>query len=657
MKNRKVLLSTASVLMALCLLVAARAEPAGDLSAVSPDGRMAIELDMQDGKLGYRVRYREKTVLSYSPLGLRLKDGAGKVIELGEGLEIVATARRCHDGYWTGLGKASLIRDHYEELTVSLRRTQKPHLALEIIMRAYDDGVAFRYSLPGGDGLDEFALLAERTSFSFTSDYLTYAQKLPYYISPYQSKYKPTKLSEIKPESLVGLPLLVEMPEGIWVALIEADLTDYAGMYLGADGGVPYRLRSKLSPLWRRPGTKVLGRTPFITPWRVIMIGEKAGDLIESNLIANLNSECALPDISWIKPGKAVWPWWSGNSVEGEPLTGGVDTRTMLHYIDFAAEANLQYLVIDAGWHKAGDITRPKDKIDLPGIVAYAKERGIGIILWVDWKDLRRRMDEALALYEEWGIAGIKVDYLYRDDQDMVRFYHTLAEKAAGHRLVLDLHGCYKPTGMSRTYPNLLTQEAVLGLEWSRWYRGIEPEHNVTLAFTRLIAGPMDYTPGGFRNATRKEFRATRRKPMVLGTRCHQLAMYVVYESPLQMLCDHPGAYRGQAGFEFLKRVPTVWDETRVVDGKVADYIVIARRSGREWYLGGMTDWTPRDLAIPLDFLGEGRYTAEIYADAEDADRNPQAVEIRREVYEAGGRMRVLLASGGGLAVIFTPLP
>ncbi|NLG85202.1 MAG: glycoside hydrolase family 97 protein, partial [Firmicutes bacterium] len=221
----------------------------------------------------------------------------------------------------------------------------------------------------------------------------------------------------------------------------------------------------------------------------------------------------------------------------------------------------------------------------------------------------------------------------------------------------LDLHGSYKPTGMSRTYPNLLTQEAVLGLEWSRWYRGIDPEHNVTLAFTRLIAGPMDYTPGGFRNATRREFRARRRKPMVLGTRCHQLAMYVVYESTLQMLCDSPAAYRGQAGFEFLKRVPTVWDETKVIDGKVADYIVIARRSGREWYLGGMTDWTPRELVIPLEFLGEGQYIAEIYADAEDADRNPQAVEIRREVVEAGGRMRVRLASGGGLAVIFTPLP
>ncbi|NLG84681.1 MAG: glycoside hydrolase family 97 protein, partial [Firmicutes bacterium] len=441
MKNRKDLFTTTSILMVLCLLMAARAEPAGDLSAVSPDGRIAIELEMQGGRPGYRVRYREKTVLSYSPLGLRLKDGAGKVIDLGEGLEIIGTARRCHDAYWTGLGKASRIRDHYEEVTVSLRRTQKPHLALEIVMRAYDDGVAFRYSLPGGDGLDEFALLAERTCFSFTTDALTYAQKLPYYISPYQSKYKPTKLSEIKPESLVGLPLLVEIPEGIWVALMEADLTDYAGMYLGAEGDAPYRLRAKLSPLWRRPGVKAVGRTPFSTPWRVVMIGEEPGDLIESNLIANLNNACVLPDVSWIKPGKAAWPWWSGNSVEGEAFAGGMDTKTMLHYIDFAVEANAQYLLIDAGWYKCGDVTRPTDKIDLPQIIAYAKERGIGVILWVDWKDLQRKMDEALTLYEQWGIAGLKVDYMYRDDQDMVRFYHTLAGKAADHRLVLDLHG------------------------------------------------------------------------------------------------------------------------------------------------------------------------------------------------------------------------
>lgn len=655
--------------LVLTPLLIVHAGSGGDaLRIASPDGMLELEFANQrfpagaeDVKPCYRVSYQGRTLVDFSPLGLAVRGGDSAWI-LDRGFRVVDAQTSCSDRTWAfAFGKASSIGDNYRELTVLLQQEAHPGRELHLVFRVYDEGVALRYFLPSQGKTADFAIAEERTSFYFTGDHRVFAQKHLSFRTSYDQPYKPMRLHDIQTTSLIGLPMLIQVEDGPWMALSEADLTDYAGMYLSAEGGrVKNCLRAKLSPKPGEPGVKVAGRMPFSTPWRVIMVGEAIGDLIESNLILNLNDPCALEDTSWIKPGKAAWPWWSGGSVAGESFKGGMNTATMLHYIDFAAEARLQYLVIDAGWYGnmfTGDITKPIAAVDMPKIVNYARERGISVILWLHWLRASKQMDQAFPLYERWGIAGVKVDYMRRDDQDMVRFYHETLRKAAAHHLVVDFHGGYKPTGIRRTYPNLLTQEAVRGLEYNKWTNWCDPEHDVMLAFTRLLAGEMDYTPGGFRNATRAEFRPKYHEPFTLGTRCHQLAMFVIYESPLQMVSDHPAAYRGETGLEFIKDVPTVWDETRVVLAEVGDLIVIARRKGAEWYLGGMTDWTPREVEIPLGFLGDGEYTAEIYADGGDADDKPRSVRVARETVTRASRMKIRMAAGGGVAMQIIPRP
>ena len=319
-------------------------------------------------------------------------------------------------------------------------------------------------------------------------------------------------------------------------------------------------------------------------------------------------------------------------------------------------------MLIDAGWYAMSrdsandDLTVPVPEVDIPALLARARSKNVKIILWVEWGPLDRQMDKALALFEQWGVAGIKVDYMNRDDQEMVNFYERCVRAAAEHHLVVDLHGAYKPTGLRRTYPNLLTREGIMAMEYNKWSERITPEHDVTAAFTRMLAGPMDYTPGAFRNAARGKFKPLDIEPMSQGTQAHQLAMYVVYESPLAMLADHPAAYEGQPGLEFIERVPTVWDDTRILDGRPAEFIVAARRKGDAWYVGAMTSWEARELAIPLDFLAPGIYDARLFADGAAAAEDGTSLVVRTERVEAGGQLAIRLAPGGGLAAILTPV-
>jgi alpha-glucosidase len=318
-------------------------------------------------------------------------------------------------------------------------------------------------------------------------------------------------------------------------------------------------------------------------------------------------------------------------------------------------------MLIDAGWPARAeaaddaDLTRAIPEVDLPGILEHARSKGVGVWLWAHWTSVDRQMNDVFPLFEKWGVAGVKIDFMDRDDQWMVDWYRRVARKAAEHHLMLDFHGAFKPDGLRRTYPNVLTQEAVLGLEYSKWSARATPEHNVMLAFTRMLAGPMDYTPGGFNNVTRAEFRPRDKKPMALGTRAHQLALYVVFESPLQMVADFPEAYAGQRDFDFIKAVPASWDETRAISGAVGEYVAIARRSGDEWYLGAISNRTGREIAIELGFLGGGEFVAEIYADAEDADTNPKHTRIDDKRVKAADSMVLRLASGGGAAIRFRP--
>jgi len=504
--------------------------------------------------------------------------------------------------------------------------------------------------------------MAENTGFYFARDASAFALNLGRFNTSNEGEYRRTSLNLIKPASIINLPVLVEIPGGPWVGLLEADLTDYAGMYVGGVPGFENALVSKLSPGRNRMDQVVVGSTPKASPWRVLLINDRPGGLIESSyLILNLSAPSAIADTSWIEPGKAAWDWWSGSFARNVSFKPGMNTATMEHYIDFAAAHHLQYMLVDAGWYPAKDYTHPEDilryvpEVNIPEIIAYAKQRGVKVLLWVYWGALDKQMDEALDLYAKWGAAGVKVDFMDHDDQEMVNFYERLVREAAEHHLVVDFHGAYKPTGLRRTYPNLLTREGVMGMEYSKWSDRVTPEHDVTLPFTRLLAGPMDYTPGCFNNATREQFKPRMIEPMCQGTRAHQLAMYVVFLSPLVMLSDYPESYDHNPGMEFLEKVPTVWDETEVLNGEPAKYVTIARRHGDDWYLGAMTNWDARDLDIPLSFLGAGEYETHIFADGANADKDATSLAISTQRVKAGDKLTLHLAPGGGAAMIFTP--
>ncbi len=645
-------------------LASERGLAAGPIEVKSPDGILSVAFELKTNpqpflpgeRAYYRVSYNGRPVLADSPLGLDFKGAPA----LDRDFEIVATDLRSHDDFWDNpFGAQRRVRDHYNQLTVSLRERKAPGRRVDLIFRAYDEGVAFRYVLPQQEAIEKFILASENTGFYFAQDADAFALDLGRFNTNNEGEYRRIRLSNLKPASVVNLPLLVEMPGGPWMALLEADLTDYAGMYVGGVPGVDHALISKLSPSPRRLDEVVAGSPPKATPWRVLLMNPRPGGLIETSyLILNLSAPCALADTSWIKPGKAAWDWWSGSFARGVDFKPGMNTATMKHYIDFAATHHLEYMLVDAGWYPATDYRHPIDilrhvpEVDVPGIIAYAKPKGVKVILWVFWGELDKHMDEALTLYEKWGAAGIKVDFMDRDDQEMVNFYERCVRKAAEHHLVVDFHGAYKPTGLRRTLPNLLTREGIMGLEYNKWSERITPEHDVTIPFTRMLAGPMDYTPGGFHNTTRAEFTPRSVEPMTQGTRAHELAKYVVYESPLAMVSDYPEAYENQPGIEFIEKVPTVWDDTKVLNGEPGKYITVARRNGDNWYLGAVTNWDARDLEIPLNFLGSGEYEAWIFADGPDADKVATSLSITKKRLKASDKLNLHLAPGGGAAII-----
>ncbi len=670
MRFRTVLLATLLVILVEVSIIPRAFSQA--LTVASPDNKISLSFDLKSlpapyasgQRAYYRVTYQGNPVLTDSPLGL---DFVGAPA-LNHDFSIQSSSMASHDSSWQDRINDNLtVRDHYNQLTVRLEERQAPHRRVELIFRAYNSGVAFRYLLPRQPALGKFALAGEDTGFYFTQAAPAFALNLGSFTTPYEGEFERTSLDQFKPSSIVNLPLLVHIPNGPWVALLEADLEDYAGMYVGAAAGFPNGLASKLSPLPDHPGTAVIASTPKSTPWRVIMINPRPGGLIEStDLILNLNPPCALKDTSWIEPGKTAWDWWSGDYDTDVNFKPGMNTPTLEHYIQFAADHHLPYMLIDAGWARhsnqqkgweTADITHWNSNVDLPAILAFARQRHVKVILWMHWKSVKRQMNQAFPLFQKWGVAGVKIDFMNRDDQEMVNFYYQMARTAARYHLVVDFHGAFKPTGMRRTYPNQLTREGVMGMEYSKWSYRTTPYHDVILPFTRMLAGPMDYTPGCFNNATKEQFKPRQVNPMCQGTRAHQLAMYVVFFSPLQMLSDYPEIYDHSPGMAFLDQVPTVWDETRVVDGDPGEYVTIARKKGDKWYLGSMTNWTPRDLDIPLDFLGAGTYQAEIFADGPDAAQNAKSLTISKKWVKAGDHLSARLAPGGGLAVIFTLAP
>lgn len=610
-----------------------------------------------DGALEYSVSFHGKPILNDSALALELDGGPA----LGSDVHITGTQSGSGVDDYTLLNmKTSKVHDPYNSLTVNVAEGGGNHRVMTIEARAYNDGIAFRYVLPEQKGMQQFQLRQEDTEFRLSDDAVDWALELPNYRSSYESEYVRLPTSAFSNQGgvsshfLIGLPLLMHEPGRAWMALLEADLEGNSAMYVTNPSGnwAGHWFVSKLSPQIGQPDVAVTGTLPHHSAWRVLLVADHPGQLIESNLVYDLNPPNRLRDTNWIHAGKASWNWWVGDiNQDGK---SAFTTDTMKYYVDFAARSGFRYMMLDAGWSE-GDITKLNGKVDVPALVRYAAAKHVKIWVWIYSKAAMRQMKTAFPLYEKWGVAGVKIDFINRNDQQGIQFYYDVAREAAKDHLMVDFHGTTTPWGLARTYPNVLSYEAVLGMENNKVGRRDSPVDRTVFPFTRLLAGPMDYTPGGFRNATEAGFIARDKNPVVMGTRAQQLALYVIFQTPIQMVSDSPQTYAGQPAFQFIKDVPASWDATRVLDGYPGKFVVMARRHGDDWYLGGMTNWTPRTVQVPLTFLGSGTYTAEIYADAVDADTNPQHVAISRQVVRAGQTLSLKLASGGGCAIRFTP--
>lgn len=642
----------------LCILFCSSLK-SQNVHVTSPNGNIVFNFKLHNKAALYGVSFKNKTIIDYSSLSLEFDNG-----KIENNLKLHKPFYRdTTEDYDLVVGKTSHVHTRYKEVTIPLEEIDAPRRKINIIVRVFDDGVAFRYGYPRQQNWTDYTLLDENTTFKLTGDPIAHALFLPNYTSSHEGFYTTLPFSKIVSDSLMDMPALFELPGNIYVGITEAQLVDYAGMYLIKHNGV---LTSRLSPLPNQTAVKVKEVLPHHSPWRVMLISDRIGALIESNIITTLNEPCKINDVSWLKPGKTTFPWWNGNVVPDTLNAPGNNFVTAQYYIDFCARNGLQYhSVVEYGLHQwyvddgvnfqpgpHSDVTTPVPGLDIKQICDYAKQFGVGVRVWVHWAALYPKLDTAFALFEQWGLKGMMVDFMDRDDQEMVNIQTEILQKAAQHHLHIQFHGAYKPTGLSRTYPNEFTREGTLNYETDKWDpQGLSPNHDINIPFTRMLAGSTDYHLGGFRAVPQSKYKTQYTRPLVLGTRCHMLGMYVVLENYLQMVCDYPSAYEAEPGFEFIKQIPTTWDETKVPDAKVGEYISVARRKNTDWYVGIITNDIARSLTIPLNFLGDGKYIAIIYTDDPDANTNPNHLIKQQRVITSKDFISVQLAAGGGCVV------
>lgn len=643
----------AIVVFAFCV-PSAVAQSSYDL--LSPDKRIEVRIRTAKG-VRYDLLLKGQVLLQDCTLSLDIDHKT-----LGPDAKVLKTKERSSNQVLEPIirQKFAKIRENYNELRLDMDG------AYAVVFRAYNEGLAYRFetSFPQ----EQVKVYKEEASFNFPANFNTYYPQEDSFFSHNERRYVPQHLSEIAPAFIATLPAVVDMGGGAKVAIAESDVEDYPGLWLHGTGGnglaavfPPYPLKEKLE---RDRDFRVVESADYISvtkgtrtfPWRLVGVAEKDGDLLTNQLVWLTEKPSQIQDTSWIKPGKVAWDWWNANNVFGVDFKAGINTQTYKYYIDFAAKYGIPYVILDEGWYKLGNVLDVVPEINMEELTAYAKQKNVGIILWVIWKTLDDQLEPALDQFAKWGVKGIKVDFMQRSDQLLINYYHKVSRETAKRKMLVDFHGDQKPASMTRTWPNLINAEGVRGLEWSKWSADTEPEHNVTLPFTRMFLGPMDYTPGAMLNAQKASFAPIFNRPMSLGTRCHQLAMYVVYEAPLQMLSDSPSNYlRETEAMEFLAAVPTEWDETKVLDAKIADYVVVARRNGREWYIGAMTDWTPRELEVDLSFLSEGDFQMAAYEDGVNADRMASDYKLVRSQVSKSTKLKIKLAPGGGWAARIVP--
>lgn len=637
----------------------------------SPDGHISATV-MVGEDIRYSVSRNEQTLIAPSTISMNLSDGT----VFGQNDKVRKTVRTSFDERFSTVAyKKAEVRDNYNQILLNFKE-------FSLIFRAYDDGVAYRF-VSNLDKKKTYEVISEQAEFNFGEDRQAF---IPYvnsgaktvegqYFNSFENTYTVQNLSQWRKDRLAFLPLVVAADEGVKILITEADLTNYPGMHvIGTEGSnslkgtfAPYPKVIEQGGHNRLQGM-VMERENFIAkasgdevfPWRVIMVSTSDSQLAVNDMVWKLSpKQDAGTDYGWVKPGKVAWDWWNDWNLYGVDFKAGINNETYKYYIDFASAHGIAYVILDEGWavNLQADLFQVIPEIDIQELVDYGKERGVGIILWAGYWAFNRDMEKVCRHYSEMGVKGFKVDFMDRDDQLMVNFHARAAETAARYDLMLDFHGTYKPTGLSRRWPNVVNYEGVHGLEQMKWKpkECDQVTYDVTVPFIRMAAGPMDYTQGAMRNASKSNYRPVYNEPMSQGTRCRQLAEYVVFDSPLNMLCDSPSNYIAEAECtEFIAACPETWDESLGVNGEIGKYITIARRSGDAWYVGALTNWDERDITLDLSFLGEGDWTLDIFQDGPNAEKAARDYVHTTANVPAGRKITAHLAPGGGWAAKIT---
>ncbi|MBR5542221.1 MAG: glycoside hydrolase family 97 protein [Bacteroides sp.] len=653
-------------ILIMCFLCTLVAQAQKQYSLTSPNGQLKTTISA-DKQLTYDIAFNNQEVLKASPLAMTLDNGE----VWGENDKPSKVTRKSINGKVPSpFYRADELAEQYNELTLQFK-------GFNVVFRAYNDGIAYRFV---NRTKKPFNVVDEQVMYQFPSDAeasIPYVRKAKNYeaqfFNSFESQYTNDKLSNLDKERLMFLPLIVKLENNVKVCITEVNLESYPGLYLKTNNekGQLISEFANYPKKVEQGGHNMLQmvvkeREDFIAkidqprnfPWRVAIVTNEDKDLASSNLSYLLAEPSRLEDISWIKPGKIAWDWWNDWNLDGVDFKTGVNNPTYKAYIDFASKNGIEYVILDEGWavNKQADLMQVVPEIDLVELVAYGKSKNVGIVLWAGYHAFNRDMENVCRHYSEMGVKGFKVDFMDRDDQEMTAFNYRAAEMAAKYKLILDFHGTHKPAGLNRTYPNVLNFEGVFGLEQVKWGKPGEIDlisYDAMIPFIRQVSGPMDYTQGAMRNATKENYRACNSEPMSQGTRCHQLALYMVLDSPFNMLCDTPSNYeREQECTDFISAIPTVWDETIVLDGKMGEYIITARRQGDTWYIGGITNWNARDLEIDLSFLGDKAYSGKLFKDGVNAHRIARDYKSEAIQAKKGDKMKIHLAPGGGFAFV-----
>jgi alpha-glucosidase len=644
-----------TLLLALLSVIIGYAVLAKEYKVSSPDNKISVTVNVGPD-IKWSATFEGKVVINNSKIAMILANG--KVLGENDKIKKAALSQLNDIIKPVIANKRSEIKDNCNILTITFIS------GFSLQFRAYNDGVAYRFETSIKDNI---TVKNEVSEFDFPSGSHAWYPLESGFMSHNERTFIYSSLDTIANKHLASLPTLFQV-NGVDILVTESDIEDYPGMWLIGEGS------GKISGIWSKyPDSEKLtsDRDLFVTstkdfiattkgtrafPWRVFVIASTEVKLLESDLVYKLAPPNRIEDTKWIKPGHVAWDWWNANNVYGVDFRAGINNDTYKYYIDFASKNNIEYIILDEGWYPLGNVLVSVPEINVPKLCKYAESKHVGIILWVVWKTFWDKIDDAIALYEKWGVKGVKVDFMQRDDQKVVNFYLEAARKTAEHHLLIDFHGAYKPDGLGRTWPNALTREGVKGMENDKWSKDVTPEHDVTLPFTRMIAGPMDYTPGALVNMDKANFTPNFTRPESQGTRAHQVALYVIYESPLQMLADSPSNYmKEQETTDFIVKIPVVWDDILGIDGKVGEYLLLARRSGKDWFVGALTNWTARDMDLDLSFLPAGKYLIDIFQDGINADRYAGDYKHLRTVINSGDKMKIHLAPGGGWAARIIP--